>query len=228
MAADTEESQAAKIIPFYAYHDKPPYMIDKVQAQGEYYDLVRYLNEVGQEFQFELRYLPRNRVERLLEQNQLDGPVLGVNPLWFNDPNEEVYLWTSPVFFDQDVFVSRAVAPFDFAGVDSLHGKQACLVLGNYYLGVTESIQRGVLRKVATARESVILEMLDLGRCDFGIISLSLLRYFQEQHQWQGRYHVAQTPHDTFARRILVPRTQSALHHYLLQHLTQWPNHRAN
>lgn len=214
---------AAKRVPVYAYHDKAPYMVDRDEAQGSYYDLIRFLNQAGQAYQFELHYVPRNRVERLLAQDTLDGPVLGVNPLWFKDAGETKYWWTQPVFFDSDVFVSRAQQPFEFEGPKSFYGKQACVVFGNYYVGVTEAFQRGTLRKLATTREEVILDMLDLKRCDFGIVSLSLLRYLQVQHAWQGRYHLAKQPHDAFARRILVPRADEALFRYLEQLLVQWP-----
>lgn len=212
----------AEVITVYAYHNKPPYMTDVEQRQGEYYDLVRFLNEQGDKYQFRLQYLPRNRIERLLAQNNLDGPLLGVNPVWFNDRFEQRYLWTQAVFHDQDIFVSRTVQPFEYTAIESTYGKQVCLVFGNYYFGLTEAIERGLLRKITTSREEVVLEMLDLKRCDFGVVSLSLYRFHQEQSLWKNQYHVAERPHDSFDRRMLVPTSLPAVHNDLQAMLQAW------
>jgi polar amino acid transport system substrate-binding protein len=209
-------------VTLYAYHDKPPYMTDVLRQEGQYYDLVRFLNAQSDDYQFTLQFMPRNRVERLLAQGALGGPVIGVNPLWFKDPQEQRYLWTQAIFHDQDVFVSPVDKPFDYESPSTLHGKMVCLVLGNYYFGISEAIEKGLLRRLAANREEVILEMLDLKRCDFGVISLSLFHYHQNLTQWRQHYHLASKPHDSFARRILVPKTQPALHAYLQAQLPRW------
>ncbi|UTA47129.1 hypothetical protein L1F30_13280 [Simiduia sp. 21SJ11W-1] len=222
-ASEAHSESQRESIPLYYYHDKPPYIVDPSSQQGDYFELVSHLNNVPGGYHFYLEYLPRNRVDRKLSQGQLDGPVIGVNPLWFKDPDEQRYWWTSAIFNDRDIFVSKALRPFEFVDASSLHGKLACLVLGNYYVGVSEAVSEGVLRQIKTTREEVVLEMLDQDRCDFGIVSESLFRYWQASHTAPGSFYVARQPHDEFQRRILVPRSRLTLFLHLQQALEAWP-----
>lgn len=222
-ASGLEAKSQRETVPLYYYHDKPPYIVDPASQQGDYFELANYLNSQLGDYHFYLEYLPRNRVDRKLAQGQLDGPVIGVNPLWFKDPDEQRYWWTAAIFNDRDIFVSKALRPYEFVDASSLHGKLACLVLGNYYVGVSEAVSQGVLRQVKTTREEVVLEMLDQKRCDFGIVSESLFRYWQARHPAPSSFYVATQPHDEFQRRILVPRNRLTLFLHLQRALAAWP-----
>ena len=61
-----------------------------------------------------VRFVPRKRINRLLAAGKLDGMVLGVNPNWFGDPQKQKYLWSSPIMYDTDEFVSHADQAFEY------------------------------------------------------------------------------------------------------------------
>jgi polar amino acid transport system substrate-binding protein len=68
----------------------PPYILpDQTGLYGAYLNL---LSERLPENDFTLTFLPRGRINWLLENEDLDGIVIGVNPLWFNDSEQKKHI----------------------------------------------------------------------------------------------------------------------------------------
>jgi len=86
------------LVPIYVYHLKPPYIIEIENETGLYYDFSRYLSLKSEKYEFHTIYLPRKRIDIYLERNILDGILLGVNPIWFQDKARKKYLWSPPIF----------------------------------------------------------------------------------------------------------------------------------
>ncbi len=199
-------------IKLYAYHLKPPYIIDPDKGIGLYYDLARKLNQVQSQHHYSTHYLPRKRLESLLEQEQLDGLVLGVNPHWFNDASQHRYAWSIGWIKDHDIVVSRSDNPVNYARPESLLGKRVGLSLGYYYVGVNELADKGLLTRDNSPNETVTLEKLVLGRVDAMIITQRTLHHLTKQHpEYVGKLYTAPIPHDSFERMILLPKSQQAL-----------------
>ncbi len=209
------------IVNVYAYHLKPPFIVDLQQRQGLYYDFSDYLNSKGERYRFQTLFLPRNRLEHALAAQQLDGVVIGVTPPWFHDPAERKYLWTPSLFHDQDEIVSLASRPFDYRGPESLYGRSLAGVLGFSYAGIDAGVRAGKIFRSNTAGEREVLQMILKGRVDVGIVSRSTLDYLMAVEPRLGDLHVSATPHDIFERRILVPRDKAAVHAYLLPIIEQ-------
>lgn len=222
-AACMAQSQAheSPLISVYAYHLKPPFIVDLERRQGLYYDFSDYLNRKGRGYRFQTVFLPRNRLEHALARRQLDGVVIGVTPLWFHDPQQQKYLWTPSLFHDQDEIVSLAGNPFDYRGPESLDGRRLAGVLGFSYAGIDERVSAGKIFRSNTAGEREVLQMILKGRVDVGIVSRSTLDYLLATEPRQGPFHVSKTPHDVFERRILVPQDKAAVHAYLLPLIEQ-------
>lgn len=201
-----------KKVVLYAYHLMPPYLIDLEKEQGLYFDFARYLNSKSSEYHFEVEYLPRKRIERMLVIGKLKGALLGVNPVWFKDKTEAKYLWTTKVMSDRDQFVSLRFRPLEYNGPASLKGKSFGSVLGFYHFGVDELVAQKLITRVNTNSQEAILSMVLSRRVDTGIVSDAALKYFITQNQWQGKFHISQKPHDKFDRRILVPKDLPHLH----------------
>ncbi|WP_439886413.1 substrate-binding periplasmic protein [Pseudomonas sp. MBLB4123] len=210
-------------IKVYAYHLKPPFIVDLQQRQGLYFDFSDYLNSKGDAYRFETLYLPRNRIEHDLDHGHLDGVVIGVNPLWFQDQAQERFLWTPSLYQDQDEIVSLTGTGLNYRGPESLSGLHLAGVLGFSYHGIDDWVAAGKIDRSDTPGEREVLLMLLKGRVDVGIVSRSTLDYLIEREGWQGLFHVSPTPHDRFARRLLLPPGQEALYHYLLPILEQLP-----
>ncbi|AFV00331.1 transporter substrate-binding domain-containing protein [Simiduia agarivorans] len=194
----------------YYYHQKPPYVVNAERAEGDYFDLVRQLNEVAGKNRYVLRFLPRARLDRDLNTGKLKGAILGVNPVWFNDVMQQRYFWTDPIFRDRDLVISHRNAPFRY-GEELMTGKTVCYVRGYFYEGITQRVRSGEMHLFPVAKEDVIFDSLDQSRCDFGIISESMYRYLIRSGEVGADYFIANKPQAEFDRMILVPLNQPAL-----------------
>ena len=198
---------AATEVILYAYHLKPPYIVDREKGVGLYYDLARYLNEHVPGYTFRTVYLPRRRLEHDLELGRLNGLVVGVNPNWFKDEARTRYMWTPPILHDDDIVVSLKTRPVKYEGPESLVGKHVGLAMGYYYFGVDELVRANRVRRDDAISEEASLEKLLRERVDAAIVTRRTLDFLLRRHpDWQGRFYVAHTPHDSFDRMVLVPK----------------------
>jgi len=202
---------AADDIVLYAYHLKPPYLIDRDRQSGLYYDLARYLSEHVPGHTFKTVYLPRKRLETELENGRLHGLVIGVHPSWFRDAARTRYLWSPPFMQDEDVVVSRLSEPVQYDGPESLAGKHLGLSFGYYYFGVDELVKTGRITRDDAVSEESSLDKLYRKRVDATIITRRTFDYLLRQRSdWQQQFYVARKPHDAFERMILIPREFSS------------------
>ncbi len=215
-------SAAAAEIKLYAYHLKPPYIIDAEKGSGLYFELAKRLNQLQTKHRYKTVFLPRKRLESLLEQDQLDGLVLGVNPHWFNDASQHRYAWSHSWIKDRDIVISRSDQPVAYSRPDSLIGKRVGMSLGYYYFGVSELADKGQLTRDNSPNESVTLDKLVKGQVDAMIITQRTLNHLYKQHpEYVGKLFTASVPHDTYERMILLPKSQQALVPILNQSLTK-------
>lgn len=199
-------ASAAEVV-LYAYHLKPPYLIDRDKHSGIYYDLARYLNARIPDHTFKTVYLPRRRLEHELELGRLNGLVIGVNPSWFKDEKRTRYLWSPPFLRDQDVVVSLASAPVEYEGPESLVGHHVGLSMGYYYYGVDELVRAGRVQRDDAINEEITLGKLALRRIDSAIVTRRTLDYLYAGHaSWKHQFSIARKPHDEFDRMILIPK----------------------
>ncbi|MBI3714075.1 MAG: transporter substrate-binding domain-containing protein [Burkholderiales bacterium] len=209
-------SYAREVVKVYTYHLKLPLVIDEVAHTGMYFDVLRYFNQHQSDYQYELHYLPRRRLDALVNDGKLDGLVIGVSPLWFGDVNESKYAWTKSFVHDTDEVISLRETAFEFTDPESLLGKKVGLVFGYYYRGVSELAQAGKLKRDDASSEDHHFRKLLAQRIDVAIISRSNYEYVMKiQPEWAARFHVSKIPHDQFERRILLPQHLSKLQHDL-------------
>jgi len=208
-------SHQKKLVPSYAYRLIPPYIIDIELEIGLYYDFSRYLSQKSDTYQFHTLFVPRKRIEIYLNRNQMEGMLIGVNPIWFNDAAQKKYLWSSPIFQDQDDLISLANNKLEFNGPQSLYGKKLGGVLGFYYFGIDEAVKSGQITRDNTNSESSILSMILHQRIDAGIVSKSTFDYLVNENSWQGQFHISKQPHDKYSRHILVPHKYEELHKHI-------------
>ena len=197
---------AKEIVKVYTYHLKFPLVINEAAHTGMYFDVLRYFNQHQSEYQYELHYLPRRRLDAMLKEGNLDGVVIGVSPLWFGDVRESKYVWTKSFVHDTDEVISLRENAFEFTDPESLIGKKVGLVFGYYYRGISELAQAGKLKRDDASSEDHHFRKLLAQRIDVAIISRSNYEYMMKtQPEWGVRFHVSKIPHDQFDRRILLP-----------------------
>lgn len=202
----------------YTYHKKPPYFIPATESpsthqQGIYVDFVNYLNSKQNDYIFELHFLPRIRLENLLNINSLDGIVIGVNPNWFLDERREKYLWTSAIMKDKNVFFANEKRRYtDYVKNEQFVGSKIALTRGSYHKGISELIKQGEIEVSLTNSDMQNLEMLVYNRVDVTIMSPLTIHYFIKYDGFQKNFHVLSTPHYEYERMFLIPKNKADLY----------------
>lgn len=212
----TWQATAKEVIKVYTYHLKPPFVVREATQTGLYFDVLTYFNKKNTRYRFELHYLPRRRLDLMISEGKLDGLVIGVNPIWFDDKQERKYLWTAPLLHDVDEVVSSNTKAFEYTGLDSLAGLRVGLVLGYYYFGVSEMAQAKRLRRDDASSEDHNFRKLLADRIDVAIISRSNHDFvMRHQPDLVGKFHISTKPHDQYDRRVLLPLKFSKVHQVL-------------
>ncbi|PKI13040.1 hypothetical protein [Colwellia sp. 12G3] len=209
-------AEEAKVrVMVYVYHLQPPLIIDLESKRGLYFEFVERLNKLSDKYEFEVAYIPRKRIERMLDSQSMQGVLLGVNPIWFKDKNETRYLWTSSIINDRDEMVSLRTKPIEFNGPDSLAGKIIGGVRGFYYYGINELVSADRANRVDTVSEPDLLTMLIKQRVEIAIIGSLTFDYMVKKNNWQEKFYLSNTPHDIFERKILTPLNMNNVHRHL-------------
>lgn len=226
--AFAEKSDNKEFISVYSYHLKPPLIVDDSNGEGLYFDLINYLNSASSLYRFNLVYVPRKRIEKMLNEQTLDGLLLGVNPVWFKDKSETKYFWTPRIFTDRDELVSLKSTSFEFINPSSLQDKIFGGVRGFYYYGINEFIKTNKALRVDTVQEIDLFSMLLNKRVDTAVISRSTYDYMLSINEWHGQFHLSKKPHDIYDRRILIPHNLEEVYQHInpliefLQFDNQW------
>lgn len=208
-------AETKKEILVYSYHLKPPLIVDDKREVGLYFDIVTYLNKASDKYQFDLVYVPRKRLEVMMQEGTFNGILLGVNPIWFKDRDRTKYLWTDHVLKDRDELISLKTEPFEFNTPKSLSGKVFGGVRGFYYFGINEYINAGNALRIDTEREIDLFTLLSRNRIDTALISQSTFDYMIAKNQWHDKFHVSDKPHDIYDRHILVPKDKASVFEHI-------------
>ncbi|BBN81247.1 hypothetical protein PA25_12320 [Pseudoalteromonas sp. A25] len=203
----TSLSYAKQQVNIYAYHLKPPYLIDVEEEEGLYFDLTGLLNQFQTTVVFKLEYMPRKRLNRDIEQNTLDGLIIGVSPVWFRDRQQTKFAWSLPFMNDRDEFVSHVKTPFEFENPISLYSKTIGGVRGYYYFQVAPVITLEKATLVETGTELQLLEMVVKQRLDVAVISRATADYLvSQQPHWKNDIYYSKQPHESYMRAIVAEK----------------------
>lgn len=207
-------ARAVDAVTIYTNASFAPLMIDA--AHGLYPDLVGYLNRrLHGKVVFRLEHLPRKRMQVLLDEQKLDGAIIGMMPRWFGDEAQQKYLWTAPFFNDSFVLVSPAMAPLRYGPGLVRSGTRIGVTLGYVYPGIDEWIaQAGLVRSDAPTEEHNIEKLL-LERVDCVVVTESVLRYYLKTRKAELKLHVSALPGQQTERRFLVPQGRRDLYERL-------------
>lgn len=204
----------AQTVTIYTNVNFAPLVIDA--DTGLYPELVAYLNRQKIDtLTFRLEQLPRKRMQVMLDDQTLDGAIIGMMPQWFGDDAQTRYLWTMPFFRDRFVLVSPARAPLNYDPGALLASSRLGVTLGYVYPGVDEWVARTKMIRSDAPSEEKNLEKLLLGRLDAVIIAESVLRHYLKTRAVTLKLHISALPGQQTERRFLVPRTQLALYERL-------------
>lgn len=211
---------AREEVNLYIYHNKPPFIVDHQKEQGLYFDLATYLTQRSSTYEFSATYMPRKRIDHMINNNTLDGVVMGVSPVWFGDKDETKYLWLPAFYADKDEFISLKPSPFEYQNKDSLINKSIATVAGYYYFNINEAVEQGHLSRINTVGELQVLELIKMSRADMGLVSRSTFNYYKKHKKIDDIFHVSAIPHDSFERRAFTTKDNVKVHAELSRLLT--------
>lgn len=207
----------------YTYYSKPPFVIDTASQSGLFYDFLSHLEKSNPSDNYSLVYIPRKRLESRLLAGELDGPIIGVNPLWFNDKEEKKYLWSAPFYWDADDFVSLKSSPFEYRQPEDLLNKTFAGVFGHFYVKIGRLAAAGQVNRVDTIGDIQVIAMVARGRTDFGIVSRSSMDYLLKNNEIDDIYHRSAIPHEVYDRRFLIPKNLTKWHDILNRAIQSLP-----
>ncbi len=99
-----------------------------------------------------------------------------------------------------------------------------------YYFGINELVKDKKVVRVDTSSEVDLFSMLLNKRIDTAIISRSTFDYLVKTNNWSGNFHLSNKPHDSYERRILVPKKLAGVYRHIspiidaLADNSQWQN----
>ena len=193
-------------VSLYTYHYMPPYVINSSEQIGLLYDIEQFFNTHQQIYYFKVSYIPRKRLNYLLNSNLFEGMVIGVNPIWFQDVNKTKYLWSEAFINDQDEIISHSNNPVEFDSKQALIGKSIGGIAGFRYHTVDTLVAEGLMTRIDTANESQLINMLLKKRFDCAIVSRATTIYYQQLLNTETSIYFSSNPHDTFTRHIFAPK----------------------
>lgn len=206
----TGAGASAQVVNVYTSADFAPLMLG--DGRGIYPDLIEHLNRHKPGgLTFKLSYVPRKRLQVLLEQNAIDGLVIGMMPEWFNDTAQKKYLWSAPFSTDGYVFVSHASKPLRPDTPAALVGATVGVTQGYVYPVVDSWLARSRMQRSEGVSDEKNLENLLEGRVDCVIVAASMARYFIKTHKMAARLNVVPLAGPATERRFLAPPAQKAV-----------------
>ena len=205
---------ASEKVIIYSQYDQRPFWY---QGRGLTVDLAQVLTRKSQgRYQFEVQITPRKRIDMILQQADWQGLVPWSSPTWFNDQKQQKYRWSSTLFQDADLVISKS--PLDYQGSASLHGKRLGGILGHRYIEQEAAIAAGkIIRDDAPTQESN-LKKLRSGRVDVIFMAHSAWRELEENtpNEIAGLY-IGKNPRNQYQRRLLISPNNVALIQFLEQ-----------
>ncbi|TJZ64492.1 hypothetical protein [Chitiniphilus eburneus] len=188
-------------VPVYVYHDYPPYIAE--DGRDLSHALIDALNERATgRYHFELKLLPRRRVDRLIASPDWRGVVAWVNPAWLK-PSAERLQWSPPLLRDTDLWVTLRERPLSREQIEKQGGYRLGSLLGHRYAELERKRTAVPIQRFDTPSMESLARMLMAGRVD--VITMPALTEDWLAEQWpQWRAQVVTLPRGEPYPRLLL------------------------
>lgn len=198
----------SRVEAWYYYHYAP----FELESGGLIEDISVYFNRtLGKQYQLHAQYLPRPRLNLLLQRRE-PGVIMLAPSTVFGGAAYKDYLWTQPFMADHQELLSNARRPIEYSGPDQLTGLELGTMRGHHYPSLNKAIQRGtiVVRELDTQQQ--LVEMLVNGRVDIITMpGMSLAYLLHKDPSLREKIYRARRPLDKFTRHLLCTPGQHAL-----------------
>ncbi|WP_157778567.1 substrate-binding periplasmic protein [Massilia violaceinigra] len=212
-------AHGAETVQLATYYEYVPWFVPGQPSAGLNARLAGKLNSLsGGRYHFESVYIPRRRLDVLLQNGKVAIVVPWVHPRFFDDPGRTRYLWTGALMNDESLVVSPRAAPLEYNGPDSLRGKRFGAPSGHRFPDLDPLIAAGEITRVDVPQIKNALQMIVSNRrLDFTIVDRSTLDALRnDAFMDPALLHVASRPRTaSYERGILVPLDQPELYRFL-------------
>jgi polar amino acid transport system substrate-binding protein len=121
---------------------------------------------------------PRGRIAMMLLYGELDAYCYS-RPDWLEHSSE--LHWSSPIFSDRNILVSRAGTPV-IKNYSDLKNKKVATVQGFQYPELEETLAANPLVRSDSVDVATTLEKLELNRVDYALLNELYFQYFKKTH----------------------------------------------
>lgn len=214
-------SAAPQTLPLYTAYLDPP--LDATSHGNLTAKLALWLSErSGGRYRFVATQMQRERLDAQIAQPAWAGAVAWANPRWFNDADQQRFLWTGPFMQDADLVVAQRSRPVEYLDEGrSLEGLTIASVAGHRLPDLDRLIAAGKIKRVDAQRELDALRLLQQGRVDAALVQAISTDYFRRELPGLERWlHVASQPRDTYWRHLFTAQGNEVLRDFLANQLT--------
>ncbi len=203
---------AKQEIIVYTYHNHGPFIIEN---KGLSFDLINYLNQNQNEYNFKLKIIPRKRLNYILEpwinkecvnekKCHKDWMVLWVNHNWnFGEDSLKNFLWT-PLLKDTNIIISSSKNKFEYINPYSLVNRSFAGIDGHRYIGIDDLVEKGLIKRIDGKSEVKNLELLIKQRIDVTILPNSAFIYYKNANSKFKTLYSSKTPQQVYMRNIMT------------------------
>lgn len=200
--SESRADESLPILPVYVYHLEAPFLINSDTGSGINRDFGELLKKHLGQRQIDIRPVSRSRLNSILANDE-PAIVLWSNPVWFEREGRQ-YLWTEPLFVDQDVVVYERGVGRNIKTLNGIEGLKVGGRQGYFYVGLDDLVSQNRVLRVDVDSDWKNLENLLAGSIDVAVISKSSLLYYVQLRQLENRISLADYFVNSYERRILV------------------------
>ena len=191
------------VVKLYSYHQAPPFHVDGLKKVGLNFDFVAALQKQLKDIMvLEHHSIARPKLNALLKKGK-PALVLWGSPLWFQFDGLS-FLWSMPIFNDEDVLATLSENAYKGHWRDSLRGKKLGGRAGYRYTGIDEAVESGLFERVDAPNDLINIERLLVGQVDAILIVKSSLLYYARTMELINTIKIVGEPHSSYNRQLLL------------------------
>ena len=198
-----QEPGQLPVLTVYSYHQAPPFHVDALKNIGLNFDFVKALQQQLKDIvRLEHQTIARPELNKRLKRGE-PAIVLWGSPLWFQFLEQE-FLWSKPIFNDEDVVASLVKSNFSGDWQGFIKGKKLGGRSGYRYATIDDMVARGEVQRIDAPNDLVNIERLLVGQVDAILIVKSSLLYYVRTMDLINTIKLAGKAHSSYDRQILV------------------------
>ena len=200
-------------ITVWNYYNSVPFITSKKTGLAK--DFVDLLNKHSKDkYQFKLSNIPRKRLNIYLQNNQ-QGIVLFVNPVWMGKDASTKYLWTQSFLKDQNEIISSSKNKIYYEEAHLLKDKTIVTIRGRKYKEFSSMLEKKQLKNIVIEKEEQSLLLISLNRADFTTQPRTIVMPLIKKLDLENEIFISPKPLFSFTRHIMITRPQYKLHEFL-------------